>query len=164
MKNKICFKCGISKPLSDFYKHPKMPDGHVNKCIECNKKDVKENYNKNITNPDYVLKERKRGREKYKRLGYKDKYSFNILKYKFRKSSIFKNIHRKLKLSKEEEAHHWNYNNGFELDVIILSKSKHKKIHQNMILDIEYLLYRDNELNLLDTREKHLKYINKLKF
>ena len=42
-KHKQCFKCGESKPLSAFYKHPRMADGHVNKCIACNRKDVNEN-------------------------------------------------------------------------------------------------------------------------
>lgn len=40
---KKCFKCEQTKALDDFYKHPSMPDGHVNKCKECNKKDSQKN-------------------------------------------------------------------------------------------------------------------------
>jgi hypothetical protein len=42
---KTCFRCGNHKPITEFYKHPQMADGHLNKCKECNKRDVKERYN-----------------------------------------------------------------------------------------------------------------------
>jgi hypothetical protein len=48
VRSKKCFKCNTVKLLEDFYKHPQMPDGHVNKCKECNKNDVTVNRNKNI--------------------------------------------------------------------------------------------------------------------
>lgn len=36
---KKCFKCHVKKPLTEFYKHPKMPYGTVNKCKMCNRFD-----------------------------------------------------------------------------------------------------------------------------
>lgn len=45
---KRCFKCGQVKPLSDFYKHKEMSDGHLNKCKCCAKKDTKDNYRAHI--------------------------------------------------------------------------------------------------------------------
>lgn len=43
-KQKECFKCRKTKYLSEFYKHPQMPDGRVNKCKDCNKVENKENW------------------------------------------------------------------------------------------------------------------------
>lgn len=40
---KTCFKCLQSLPLEAFYKHSRMGDGRLGKCMECTKSDVKAN-------------------------------------------------------------------------------------------------------------------------
>ncbi len=45
---KKCIKCGENKTISQFYIHKQMKDGHLNKCKDCCKKDVKKNYRNNI--------------------------------------------------------------------------------------------------------------------
>ena len=78
MKKK-CFKCERVLPLSQFYKHKQMSDGHLNKCKKCTKSDAKANRDKNIEyyraydrergnrqSPEYHVEYRKQFPKKYK--------------------------------------------------------------------------------------------------
>ncbi len=65
MTTKKCFKCSKIKSLDKFYKHPKMPDGRVNKCKECNKIDVRKNLFENKTRYTAYYKDRMRNNIDY---------------------------------------------------------------------------------------------------
>ena len=158
METKRCFKCGKELPISEFYKHPRMADGHLNKCKECTRIDVHDKYIENIKSSEYVEKERKRGREKYARLGYVFRITESREK-KYEKYKTLRNARRMFKkysLSKDVELHHWNYN--LMDQVIALNKRLHKRIHCLMAFNLELGYYfKDGEP--LDTLEKHLSVV-----
>jgi hypothetical protein len=167
MVKKRCFKCKKNKLLSEFYKHKAMADGHLNKCKDCTKLDAKIRYNKLIeTDPEFIIKERKRGREKAIRLNYNKKYPnkkdgfskkwINNNPEKRKVHHAIRNIPRKIKKS---HFHHWNYNKGFEKDVIELTNKQHRKAHRFLVYDKLELMYRAQSGVLLDTIEKHSNYI-----
>ncbi len=61
---KKCFKCERILPLSDYYKHPMMADGHLGKCKDCTKRDVAERQQRKKLDPDWVVAEAERARLK----------------------------------------------------------------------------------------------------
>jgi len=174
MENKKCFKCNVEKPLALFYKHKQMGDGHLNKCIDCAKKDVQERSNLLKTNKDWIEKERARGREKYERLNYKGKNKpTRENKAKFISSYFHKfpekeyahiKSQRISTLIKGNQNHHWSYNKEHVMDVIELTVKEHNKLHRYTIYDQERMMYRKvNNGELIDSREKCLSFISEIK-
>ena len=152
---KVCFKCHKELPLTMFYKHPKMADGHLNKCKECTKNDVHKKYMENIDNIDYVEKERKRSRDKYHRLGYKNTQVCAHPEIK----NVRERLRRIITIPNDCEIHHWNYNLLY--DVFVLDKRIHSRFHKKVLFDEESKCFLYNG-ELLDTKEKHEKAIREI--
>jgi hypothetical protein len=164
---KICFKCNENKPLHEYYKHPKMADGHLGKCKGCTKKDVKERFDVLIQDPEFIESERKRARGKYHRLykgvhkpSLEDKRRY-MMAYnsKYPEKVKVKNISQHMDCKEGHNLHHWSYNTVHARDVIELSIKDHNKAHRFLTYDQERMMYRNLEGVLLDTRERHETYI-----
>ncbi|MGH2756000.1 MAG: endonuclease VII domain-containing protein [Actinomycetota bacterium] len=59
---KICVKCGVQKPLTEFYKQAGLRDGHRNDCKACIAKRVRENYRRN---PEPFIRRTQRWRARH---------------------------------------------------------------------------------------------------
>ena len=139
---KVCFRCNVEKTLSDYYKHKQMADGHLNKCKDCTKKDSKKRESKIRSTPEGVEAERKRHREKYHRLCYKEKQKEWDKNKPWKQTQVYKNLSRKFKTPKGYELHHWNYNDGCLEDVLLMTISDHRRLHKLLELDIEKRIFK----------------------
>ena len=161
---KVCFRCGVEQPLKEFYKHKGMADGHLGKCKTCAKSDSKKRHYEKSKDDEWVEAERVRGREKYHRLNYNERYKETVATRPWENKSRYSKIYRDLKIDREVgvELHHWNYNYRYLRDVVKMDIKDHKRLHSHLFLDIDKRIFKDVEGNYLDTKEKHLAYINKL--
>lgn len=152
MKTKICFKCNTDKPLSDYYKHKAMGDGHLNKCKDCTRKDTKKRTDILANDPQWVEKEKARQRDKQKRLGYDIKYKPTpekkkeiIARYasKFPEKATARGRMGKMKAKvKGNHLHHWSYNEEHYKDVVELNEADHNLVHRCTEYDQERMMYR----------------------
>ena len=137
MVSKVCFKCGEDKPLTEFYRHAAMGDGHLNKCKDCTKKDVRAHRQDNAeTVRAYDRKRAKSPKRKARAAAYGERYrSENPEKRKAH--STVGNAIRDGRLAKGPcafcgetegvEGHHHDYSKP--LDVTWLCPPCHRRFH-----------------------------------
>lgn len=131
MNGKKCFKCGECKPLSDFYKHKQMADGHLNKCRDCTRQDAKSHRLENIEQVRaYDRKRGARQRDTYLK-EYREKYpnkyrAHNLVNNNVRSGNL---VSQPCEICGETStvAHHDDY--LMPLNVRWLCQAHHKQWH-----------------------------------
>jgi len=132
---KHCFKCGERKPLSAFYSHPEMADGHVNKCKECNKRDVRKNRKAKVNY--YRAYDARRGnRQGYNYIEARRAQNPNMTKahrmvqYHIRKGSLVPEDCEACGESNNIHAHHDDYSRPLNVRWLCAAcHHEHHKIH-----------------------------------
>lgn len=152
--SKVCRKCGQSKPVSCFYKHPKMADGFLNICKDCTKERVAKHRDKNL---DRIREyDRTRGKQK-ERIAASAAISNRWRNRDSRIVAAHNKVAREIKAgnlvrlpcsvcgSISSYAHHESYNRP--LDVVWLCQIHHKARHKQMAIDgIDPLILIDDEI------------------
>ncbi len=140
--SKTCFKCSQTKPITEFYKHSAMGDGHLGKCKVCAKADANKHRLENIDKIREYDKERGRSKERIAAAAKHAKHwreqdkrraiSHNKVAYAIRKGNLVKSPCCVCG-SSESMAHHESYDRP--LDVVWYCQIHHKERHKIMAIE-----------------------------
>lgn len=144
---KVCFKCGRTLDLSEFYKHPQMADGHLNKCKSCAQKDSMKNraqkieYYREYDKKRARMPQRIKAQKEYNKTEAGKKAIYNSVKNYRAKHPDRQKIYRDCEKTLVNphicsqcggtvmvEAHHDDYNKPFE--VRWLCRICHRRWHK----------------------------------
>lgn len=122
---KTCFRCGIQKPMDDFYDHPRMGDGKLNKCAACTRMDSEQRRARLRHDPEWASMEAARQREKARkaRETQPHKVSARAIVTKAVRSGALSKHPCAICGNPKTEAHHEDYDKP--LDVIWLCRRHH---------------------------------------
>lgn len=161
---KTCICCGGNKDEDEFYDHPKMADGKLNKCKSCCKNQSTVRYNNLIKTNGFLESERKRRREKYRRYKKREKATAKEwIKNNPEKMRAKHSAQRIKKVNNTNQNHHWSYRNEHTKDVIELSTSDHVRLHRGMVYDKKEKMYRTISGTLLNSKQSHIDLLKQIK-
>jgi hypothetical protein len=109
--------------------------------------------------------ERKRCREKYHRLNYKEKYiksrDYNKITYtryskKYPEKIRAQKQSKHIKAKNGYEKHHYSYRPEHVLDVIFLTRKDHCRLHRELIYDRNSMMYITKSGYLINSKKKCL--------
>ncbi len=137
---KTCFKCGVGKPRTEFYRHPQMGDGLLGKCKPCAMLDVRKR--REVNHDYYVEFDRKRGATPERKAKTIASFKAASKRHPERKRANTKvaNAIRAGKIVRQPcwvcggekvEAHHADYSRPF--DIVWLCVMHHRATHAIML-------------------------------
>jgi hypothetical protein len=138
--HKRCFRCGCLKTLADFYAHPMMVSGRLNKCKACCMADARANYRakherylayEHLPARREARRERSLETTRAQRAKYPDKYAARTaVSNAVRDGRLIKRACNVCG-SPDVEGHHTDYSKP--LDVMWLCRYHHQQIEGRLI-------------------------------